>query len=72
MGKTTTYRMTHNHTHPETLASGADLAPGESISLTKEEAELPANKRLIDEGIVLVSESAPAAPVTRTGEGSNS
>ena len=40
-------------THVEDLASGRTIAPGETITLSAEEAEDPHNKRLLDEELLI-------------------
>jgi hypothetical protein len=41
--------------HPEDLASGRSVAPGERFHLSADDQKEPANKRLIDEGLILIS-----------------
>jgi hypothetical protein len=49
-----TYKSASNHV--EDLSDGRTLAPGEVVSLTKEELSDPHNKRLIDEGVLITAE----------------
>lgn len=51
---------THRHVglHPDTLANGRSVGPGEFVDLTAEEIEDPHNAALIEAGVLLDTAAA--------------
>jgi hypothetical protein len=64
------FTMSLSASHPEDLASGRVISPGESVKLTDDELKEPHNKRLIDEGVLLEKQQAKKEPEPK-GEGNN-
>lgn len=55
--------------HVEDLASGATVGVGETVDLTKEDLKESHNQRLVDEGVLISTESKEKTSASAKKEG---